>query len=104
MNSAFVKRSFIIEKLKLWEIGSISRSELYEWASNIYIPGSIDFDDWEGVSDNSIANEVMSRIDMFDIDNCGKEVIPIFIEFLETPLGQFSIGLENFLSKYKTTE
>jgi hypothetical protein len=94
-----ITRRDIADKLTNWRDGNLSRDELFSWANEIYFPSIIDFDDWEGNEDNSVANEVLSRLDMLDIDSYSENEIPIFLEFLNTHMGQFEDGYKAFLDR-----
>jgi|WetSurMetagenome_2_1015567.scaffolds.fasta_scaffold1424308_1 hypothetical protein len=92
-----LSRKNISEKLTAWQLGAITRDELFEWATAVYFPGETDFDDVEDDDENSVASEVMSRIDMLNIDSYSEKDIPVFLEFLKTPIGKFEEGYNKFI-------
>lgn len=94
-----IKRRDILDRLLQWKNGNLTRDEIYAWANEIYFPGEIDFDDWEGVKDNSVANEILSRLGMLNLDSYSENDIPVFIEFLNTPIGQFETGYDKFIKQ-----
>jgi hypothetical protein len=89
-------RQEIIDKLIQWRNSNLTRDQLIEWANDRYVPGSVDFDDWEGEEANSVSNEVLSCLSMMDIDDYSEDDIPSFLEFLKTPSGQFETGYRRF--------
>lgn len=94
-----ITRRDVSDRLLQWKNGDLTRDELYSWADEIYFPGAIDFDDWEGAEDNSVANEVLSRLAMLDIDSYSEKDIHVFLEFLNTPIGQFETGYKTFINQ-----
>lgn len=96
-----VSRIDIVQKLKMWESGEISREEVFRWADDLYFPGAVEFDDREGIDAQSVANEVLSRMAMLDVEQYGKDIIPIFLRFLNTPNGNFYKGYQEFVASIK---
>ncbi|MCE9528445.1 MAG: hypothetical protein K8R36_20575 [Planctomycetales bacterium] len=89
-----ITRACLAEKLRQWQAGAISTADLSVWAENIY--GVADVDDREGPNDDSVANEVLGALDMLRLNLTLPEDIPIFLEFLATPRGDFQRGYAEF--------
>jgi hypothetical protein len=92
-----ITRKEIADVLLRWQAGLLTAQQVHEWAEELYFPGCLDFDDEEGGEcgdDNSVANEVMSALDKLDMDLMLVEDVPIYLEFLETPPGQFLTGYQ----------
>lgn len=60
-----ISRFKVRKKLEAYAKTEISLNELIKWAENV-IKSHLEFNDWEG--DDSFVNEVITRIDMGDID------------------------------------
>ena len=86
-----ISREDIIVVLKLWQDGTMSAQEVWDWAGHRYFPGETEFDDWEE-DDASVSNEVMCELDSLDMNMVLPEDIPTHLSFLATPQGQFEIG------------
>jgi len=91
-----MSRSDIADVLRQWQAGLLTAEQVHAWAEELYFPGSLDFDDYEGDEENSVANEVMSCLDMLNMKLIVVEDVPIYLEFLETPKGQFVDGYRKF--------
>jgi hypothetical protein len=86
-----VSRDDLIEILTKWESDQLSEQEIIDWADQ-YFPDEIEFEDWEGNDDQSVSNEIMASLDSLGMNLVIKEDIPIYIEFLKTPVGEFEQG------------
>lgn len=80
----------MIALLESWQAGNVSTQEVLSWASKRFIPGEVEFDDWE--NDCSATNEVLAELDSLDMNLVLPEDAPIHISFLKTPPGQFEEG------------
>jgi hypothetical protein len=89
-----VTRAEISDVLRQWERGELSATEVQLWAEELYGPG-VDFEDREGADAYSVALEVVVKLDMLDQNLITPEDIPIYLEFLGTPLGEFQSGMEH---------
>ncbi len=88
-------RDGIVAVLLEWSSGGRSAQDVYAWVERIYFPGAIEFNDWED-GDVSVANEVMGALDLLPMNLMLPEDIPVYLEFLATPRGQFDEGLQRF--------
>jgi hypothetical protein len=88
-------RAEISEVLRLWERGGLSATEVHLWAEEQYGPG-VEFEDREGADAYSVSLEVVARLDMLDQNLITPEDVPMYLEFLGTPLGEFQAGMERF--------
>ncbi|MDF7802188.1 hypothetical protein P4C99_22140 [Pontiellaceae bacterium B1224] len=86
-----VSRNDLIEILIKWENNQLSEKEIVDWADQ-YFPDEIEFEDWEGNDDQSVSNEIMASLDSLGMNLIIKDDIPIYLEFLKTPLGEFEQG------------
>lgn len=89
-----ITRACLAEKLRQWQAGAISTTDLSDWAENTH--GVADVDDREGPDDDSVANEVLGALDMLRLNLTLPEDVPIFLEFLATPHGDFQRGYAEF--------
>lgn len=90
MEEIRVSRQEIIDLLESWQRGVIAASDVYDWAENHYVPGDSEFEDWE--DDNSVTLVVLASLDLLPMNLMVQEDIPIYIEFLKTPPGEFELG------------
>jgi hypothetical protein len=88
-------RDEIIAILLEWGSGRLSARDVYAWAERVYHPGTTEFNDWEE-GDVSVANEVLGALDLLPLNLMLPEDIPIYLEFLATPRGQFERGFRRF--------
>jgi hypothetical protein len=94
MPTQIIKREDIAKVLKEWADGLLSAQEVLTWADPLYSSDEVDCDDWE--DEDSVANEVLAAMDMLDMNLVIPEDVPIYLEFLKTPKGQFKIGQAKF--------
>jgi hypothetical protein len=87
---AMIGREDLIQILQQWRDGVLTAEQVHEWAEER--AGSGEVSDWEGAEPNSVTNEVLSALDMLDINLMLPEDIPNYLQFLRTPAGQFSEG------------
>jgi hypothetical protein len=87
-----VTREEIRQKLREWQSGAISTDAIQTWASDRWMSDRHTYEDWEYDGEVSASNDVLAAIDMLDINLTTKEDAEIFIEFLETPLGEYPHG------------
>ena len=89
-----ISRSDIVQLLKAWQRDDVTAAEVQAWAEGIYIPGTFEVDDYEG--GDSVCAEVLQHLDCLDMNLVIQEDIPLLLEFLSTPKGQFSLGFERW--------
>jgi hypothetical protein len=99
-----ISRNDISEKLIMWRDGALTRNDLFRWAVEVYFPGVTEFEDWEEGPENSVTNEVLSRLGMLDIDSYSEKDIPVFLEFLKTPAGKFEEGYRKFIEEVESPD
>jgi len=93
-----VSRSEIADVLRQWQARALTVGQVYEWAERLYLPGEIDFDDNEGEEEESAAKEVLASLELLKMNLVTADDIPIYLEFLNTPSGQFKEGYQRFLT------
>jgi hypothetical protein len=91
-----VSRGDIADVLRRWQSGLLTAEQVHSWAEELYSPGHLDFDDREGDDEDSVANEVLSSLDMLNLNLLVVGDVPIYLEFLGTPPGQFAEGYQKF--------
>jgi len=79
----------------------MSAQEINDWAFENYQSDSVDYEDWESNEEYSVINEILAKLDMMDMNLTTTDDIPAFLQFLETPIGEFQKGyaeLEKYLN------
>lgn len=94
-------RQEIVDILLKWQNKELTAEQVHSWTDEIYFPSHIRFDDYESDGDEecSVANEVLSALSMLDMNLMLAEDIPVYLEFLNTPIGFFRQGHQLFESK-----
>lgn len=87
-------RKELVDILNKWMAGTLTANEVHKWADDRY--PDVEFDDYEGEEDSSVANEVMGHLDMLNMNLMTAEDIPIYLRFLQTPIGMFDQGYRQF--------
>lgn len=95
MSPHIITREEAARKLSDWADGRVSTEDIFRWADALYPSDDVDYADWERDED-SVTNEVLAALDMLDMNLVLPEDVPIYLEFLSTPQGQFKIGYERF--------
>src|SRR5688572_10348010 len=90
-----VSRGEIVDVLQRWQAGILTAEHVHAWANEAYVPGAMEFDDYED-DDNSVALEVLASLDMLDLNFTVVDDVPIYLEFLGTPKGRFAEGYRQF--------
>jgi hypothetical protein len=88
-------RAEIAEVLRRWQAGELAARAVFDWAQERYWPGAADFDDREA-DDSSAANEVLATLDQLPMNLVLAEDVPVYLEFLATPCGEFARGYKQF--------
>jgi hypothetical protein len=88
-----VSREDIASVLVKWGRGEMSDKEVMDWAG-YWIGQGFPCDDWE--EDNSVCLELIYQLDSLDMNLMLPEDIPIHLEFLGTPPGEFDRGHERW--------
>lgn len=83
-------REMLAEVLERWKAGLITEAQVQEWAESF--TDESDYPDVSHSEDDSIANEVLLRLDALPMMLLTKNDIPAVIRFLETPCGQAEEG------------
>jgi hypothetical protein len=95
MTTQILMRRELAGILRQWADGELSAEQVHEWASSRdmnFANDEIDMDDWEGEGPDSVAHEVLVALDMLDMNLMLVEDIPIYLEFLNTPIDHFNEG------------
>ena len=80
--------------LRKWQAGSLSAKDVHLWGDDLY--PAVEFNDWEGDAENSVAKEVLCALSMLDMNLMTMEDVPIYLEFLSTAHGAFIEGYERY--------
>ena len=99
-----VTREEIRQKLREWQSGIISTDAIQTWASERWMSDHYTYEDWEYNGEVSASNEVLAAIDMLDINLTTKEDARIYIEFLNTPLGEYPRGHSRMKEKIRSID
>ena|ERR1041384_2329586 len=91
MPSRIITREDVARKLTDWAAGRVSSEEIFAWADKLYPFDDVEYTDWEN-DENSITNEVLAALEMVDMNLVLPEDVPMYLEFLSTPAGQFQTG------------
>ena len=94
MSTRIIKREDVVRALSDWNSGRKTTLEILRWADSLYPSDDVDYEDWEG--DDSVTNEVLSALDMLDMNLALPEDAPIYLQFLSTPVGKFAAGYAEF--------
>lgn len=97
-----ITRQQIKDLLIQWRGGELTEAQLHKWAESKYQNDNVEYTDWE--NDNSVSNEVLAALDMMDMNLMTKEDIKYYLEFLETPSGNFDEGIKKLGNNLKTVE
>ncbi len=92
MPSQVTTRVDLATILKHWLDGRLTAHQIHGWAEERAGNSAFDIDDWEEVGSNSVANEILRALDMLDMNFMLPDDIPFYLEFLDTPEGQFDDG------------
>jgi len=76
-----VTRKELIELLNSWQVGKLNAQFVYDWANERYST-----EHWEAEDD--IVKEVLSELDILDINLITTDDIPVFLEVLALPPNQ----------------
>lgn len=95
-SDVLVTRSHLASRLRAWQSGELETQELLEWAQALFGEEGLEFDDLEEEY-CSAAKEVLSFIERLDMNLALPEDVPIHLKFLETPLGEYEDGYEEWL-------
>ena len=98
-----ITRDDLRQILEDWQCGKLSAEEVHDWAESLYFPGAIDYDDWEN-DENSVTNEVLAALDMMDMKLIISSDVQTYLEFLQTPAGQFDKGYEKLDAALKSID
>ncbi len=91
-----ITRGQIETILRQWQDGALTAEQVHEWAQAMYFPGALEIAD-EEPDGNSASNEVLQYLDCLDSNLIIVEDVPIYLEFLATPSGQFDNGYRKFV-------
>jgi hypothetical protein len=103
LNPKIIKRDDVAKVLKAWQAGEMSTREVYDWANRLY-PCNYDAEDWEGEEEQSVTNEVLAALDMLDMNLTLPEDVSIYLDFLDTPKGDFASGYAAFEQRLRAID
>lgn len=88
-----VSRQDVAKVLTAWQREELTTQQVWDWAARRF-PDDEDvgcaYDDKEG--DDSVLREVLRELDCLDMQLVVPEDVPIYLEFLDTPSGEFARG------------
>ena len=87
-----VTREDVVTILQQWQEGRLNAEQVHAWAEER--AGNAEVGDWEGAEPESVTNEVLSSLDMLDLNLMLPADIPSYLDFLHTPPGQFATGYQ----------
>ncbi len=82
----YLERETIKDLLEQWELGKIDEKHVHSQAETLW--GQEDWPNYSKEDPKSIAIEVLSQLDILNVQLIMKEDIPILIEFLNTEPGK----------------
>ena len=85
-----VRRSDIRTILQKWQDHKVQPEAVQRWAEMRFNSDQYDVNDWE--KEGSIANEVLSLLEMLDFNLMTEQDIPALLQLLGTQKGSFSEG------------
>jgi hypothetical protein len=91
-----ITRDLVRKKLQDWKDGRLTSQGMLEWANSVYPSEDFDVEDWEGEDERSVTNEVLEDLCMLDMNLRLADDVPIYLDFLTTPMGDFRKGYEAF--------
>jgi hypothetical protein len=98
-----VTREQIRQKLREWQSGSITAEGIQSWAGSRWMSEHFTYEDWE-FDEFSASNEVLAALDMLDMNLTTEADAEAFIEFLDTPLGEYPIGYNRMKKKIRSAD
>lgn len=90
----YITRGELFHLLIKWQSGELSTQDVWDWASHHYLPGEMEYDDWE--DESSVAHELLCVLDSLDMNLVLVDDAPIHLTFLETPMGEFAEGFRRW--------
>jgi hypothetical protein len=103
MPSRIITREEIARMLSDWANGGVSAQDVFGWAGTLYPSDELECADWEN-DQNSVSNEVLAALDMLDVNLALPEDVPIYLEFLSTPVGHFEVGHRRFRGRLEAID
>jgi hypothetical protein len=87
-----VRRADVAAALKRWQAGEMTTGQMQAWASARYLNPEVEYEDCEPDLERSVTSQVLGTLDCLGINLVLPEDVPIFLRFLETPIGNFEAG------------
>ncbi|WLT30419.1 hypothetical protein [Geothrix sp. PMB-07] len=81
-----VTRQEIVELLNSWQAGKLNAQSVYDWANERYSTEHWNVED-------EIVNEVLSELDILDINLITTDDIPVFLKVLALPPAQIDSAI-----------
>lgn len=106
MAPAAITRQILQQKLMAWASGILAVTDLHKWIMDLQLDGPCEFEDWEtkGEATFSVSKEVVAELEMIDMNFIIPEDIPIFTEFLDTPVGGFEAAYVHFIERLQAID
>jgi hypothetical protein len=91
MGPVTITRQMLQQKLSSWASGVLPATEFHKWVLDLQLDGPCEFDDWETSEAGtfSVSKETVAELEMLDMNFIISDDIPIFTDFLATPIGGF---------------
>ncbi len=89
-----ISRKDVINKLKEWQDHKISATDIQDWVCPLYPGHNVDYEDW--INDESAIREVLSQLDMLDMNLIISDDAQMFIDLLKTPIADFQLAFANY--------
>ena len=102
LSTLVVTRGYLISLLEAWKENKITAADVYETADQLFSSNELKLLDWENGEDYSVTMEILSYLEMMDINFITQEDIDPAIEFLQTKIGYYKEGSEKW-GAYKAT-
>jgi glutaredoxin 2 len=102
LSTIVVTRDYLISLLEAWKENKITTADVYETADQLYSADSLKILDWENGEDYSVTMDMLSYLEMMDINFIIQEDIDPAIEFLRTEIGNYKEGSKKWY-EYKST-
>lgn len=95
-------RDIVRSKLQDWQKAKLTNQQIWEWALNEWFPIEDDYEDLERSANGtweSICRDIIWMLEDLNQNHISKKDIPILLEYLDTPLGQYQVG-KNRIDNY----
>jgi FMN phosphatase YigB (HAD superfamily) len=99
-------RAELAAKVKDWQQARISSADLHAWASELYHPEKVRYEDWDRYEgdEESVSATVLQDLDLLNMNLAQPEDALIYLAFLATPRGQFGDGYRRYRDRLKAID